>query len=360
MNAMFPVLEPRCTDGLACVYEVDPLQDARWLSLIERDPRASIFHHPGWLRALSRTYGYEPVVFTTSAPDEPLTNGVVFCQVNSLLTGRRLVSLPFSDHCEPLTQPHELQTILQLLQERMDRDGLRYVELRPLQSCPDSEAVCQSEKFAFHTIDLRPPAADILKSLHKDSIRRKIQRAEREHLIYEVGNQDELLKKFFHLFAMTRRRHGLPPTPFRWLTNLAECLGDRAEVRLASLGREPVAALFTLKFGQTMVYKYGASDARFNNLGGTPFLFWKAIEDAKEHGIQEMDLGRSDLDNEGLIRFKGQLGSTKTLISYWRLARGFQPVRKSSRSFQIASQLLAHAPASLQIAIGDLFTKHMG
>jgi CelD/BcsL family acetyltransferase involved in cellulose biosynthesis len=357
---MSTVLEPQCANELACVYEVDPLQDSRWLAFLERDPRASIFHHPGWLRALNRTYGYVPVVFTTSAPDERLTNGVAFCRVNSWLTGRRLVSLPFSDHCEPLARPHELQFILQLLQAKMDEEELRYVEFRPLELRPDGEGVCESEQFAFHTIDLRPSAADILKSLHKDSIRRKIQRAEREQLVYEVGNHDQLLKKFFHLFAMTRRRHGLPPTPFRWFTNLVECLGDRAQVRLASLGHEPVAALFTLKFGKAMVYKYGASDPGFNNLGGTPFLFWKAIEDAKENGIEEMDLGRSDLDNEGLIRFKGQLASARTLLSYWRLAKDFQPARKSSRSFQIASQLLAYAPARVQIGIGDLFTKHMG
>ncbi len=43
-------------------------------------------------------------VLTTCAPDAPLTDGVVFCEVDSWLTGRRLVSLPFSDHCEPLLQ----------------------------------------------------------------------------------------------------------------------------------------------------------------------------------------------------------------------------------------------------------------
>ena len=37
-----------------------------------------------------------------SPPDEPLENGFLFCRVESWLTGRRLVSLPFSDHCEPL------------------------------------------------------------------------------------------------------------------------------------------------------------------------------------------------------------------------------------------------------------------
>ena len=47
---------------------------------LEKHPAASIFHTPGWLEALRRTYGYEPVAFTTSPPGHPLTNGSPFCQ----------------------------------------------------------------------------------------------------------------------------------------------------------------------------------------------------------------------------------------------------------------------------------------
>jgi hypothetical protein len=32
---------------------------------------------------------------------------LVFCRVRSWLTGRRSISLPFSDHCEPLVESHE-------------------------------------------------------------------------------------------------------------------------------------------------------------------------------------------------------------------------------------------------------------
>ncbi len=86
------------------VYAIDPLHDARWPEFVCRHPNASVFHTRGWLRALQTTYGYEPVVFTTSAPDEGLTNALLFCVVRSWLTGSRLVSLPFSDHCEPLVE----------------------------------------------------------------------------------------------------------------------------------------------------------------------------------------------------------------------------------------------------------------
>ena len=84
------------------VYKIDPLSDPRWPEFLQRHPDAAIFHTPEWIEALRRTYGYEPVVYTTSSPGSDLTNGIPFCRINSWLTGRRLVSLPFSDHCQQM------------------------------------------------------------------------------------------------------------------------------------------------------------------------------------------------------------------------------------------------------------------
>src|SRR4030095_16686199 len=92
---------------------LDPLKDPRWDTFLFEHPSASVFHTRGWLEALSRTYGYKPVAFVTSSQGEKLTNGIVFCRVNSWLTGHRLVSLPFSDHCQPLVgNKRELQVLL--------------------------------------------------------------------------------------------------------------------------------------------------------------------------------------------------------------------------------------------------------
>jgi hypothetical protein len=84
------------------IHSVNPLSDPRWDDLIARHPKASVFHQRAWLESLSRTYGYEPVVFTTSPPGTPIKDGLLFCYVKSWLTGNRIVSLPFSDHCEPI------------------------------------------------------------------------------------------------------------------------------------------------------------------------------------------------------------------------------------------------------------------
>ncbi len=101
------------------VYLVDPLRDRRWPDFLRRHPGATVFHAPGWLLALQKTYGYEPVVFTTSRPGGELANGWAFCQVRSWLTGRRLVSLPFSDHCQPLEDSTDALQEMIFIQELM-------------------------------------------------------------------------------------------------------------------------------------------------------------------------------------------------------------------------------------------------
>jgi len=111
----------------------------------------------------------------------------------------------------------------------------------------------------------------------------------------------------------------VPPQPLDWFRNVVTCLGDRLKIRVASKAGRPIASIITLRHGRTTVYKYGGSDASAHNLGAMPFLFWKAIEDAKNDGAQKFDFGRSDCDNAGLITFKDRWGSQRTALTYWRM-----------------------------------------
>src|ERR1700704_4062180 len=83
---------------------VNPLEDERWEALVQHHPQGSAFHTTGWLRALAETYGYQPFVLTTERAGECLKNGLLLCPVRSWLTGNRLVSLPFADHCDVLLE----------------------------------------------------------------------------------------------------------------------------------------------------------------------------------------------------------------------------------------------------------------
>ena len=345
------------------VYQINPLTDTRWTELVDRHPSSSIFHTREWLRSLQQTYGYSPVAFTTSNSTE-LENAVVFCKVESWLTGKRLVSLPFSDHCQPLAEDRALEEILQFVPEWSRKHGLKYIELRPL--LPWDETVSHgqlgiSEQFRFHSIDLRPSAETLYRGLHDSCIRRKVKRATREQLVYEAGNSEDLLRKFRYLLLLTRRRHKLPPQPATWFENLAASCGDKLRIHMALKDQTPVASILTLDHKNVIVYKYGCSDASQNALGGTPFLFWTVIQAAKDAGMVELDLGRSAYDDEGLTSFKEHLGGKASDLIYFRNPAPQKTEQSAGSGISSwARETLSRMPDPLLAGVGNLLYRHIG
>ena len=343
------------------VYSFDPLQDSRWTELVGRHPTASIFHTSAWLDALWRTYRFTPIAFTTSRPTEPLSNALVFSTVRSRLTGSRLVSLPFSDHCEPLVESaDELHALCVAAVGHQIERGWRYVELRPSSAVALLEESFRSaQTFYLHRLDLRPDLDALLRGFHKDSIQRKIRRAERERLTYEEGRSESLLRKLCYVLDLTRRRHQVPLQPLAWFRNLIASVGENLCIRIVSKDGRPAAGILTLVHGHRVVYKYGGSDTRLNHLGGMPFLFWKTIQDAKQRGARELDLGRTDCDNAGLIAFKEHWAATRSTLTYWRSPGKPPSTADRGWAMKVARRVFARLPGGMRRAVGSLLYPHI-
>jgi CelD/BcsL family acetyltransferase involved in cellulose biosynthesis len=339
---------------------LDPLKDARWRDFVDRHPESSAFHRVEWLEALRLSYGFEPVLLTTAPWGEPLRNGLLLCKVRSRLTGNRLVSLPFSDHCEPLADsPDSMNDLLSSVANRVDQEQWKYFELRPIRYSTSSRPdFALSATYYFHRLDLRPDEQALFKGFHKASIQRKIAKAGREGLRCEQGSGEELLEHFYKLLLMTRRRHGLPPQPRKWFRSLIAAFGADLQIRVAFKAGTPVASILTLSHKKTLVYKYGCSDRRFNNLGGTVMLFWQAIQEARAKGILELDMGRSDLDNPGLVTFKERWGAERSSIHYWRYPAASSASRPRSLGGP-AKWLLAKAPDLALTLLSNVAYRHI-
>ena len=343
-------------------FEIDPLADPRWGEFLTHCPYSSVFHTTAWLTAIHRTYGYQPIAFTTSRHGADIQNGIVCCHIRSWLTGHRLISLPFSDHCDPLFSPKECGNLLALLTEVGNRERARYIELRPrswdLQQWDDASCFGSSMSFAHHKLDLRPTLAAIWEGLHKNCIQRKIRRAEREKLRCKIGRDDSTIREFYHLLVATRRRHGVPPQPIQWFRNLATCFGDALQILLAFQEDRPIAGILALTNRRCVTYKYSCSNDAFRSLGGGPCLLWTLIQNAKARGMEELDLGRSDAS--GLVAYKDRWGAERTELTYWRYPA--PPANRSGeRGISIVSQaVLKRMPLSVLSLAGEILYKHVG
>jgi hypothetical protein len=355
------------TTDLRPFHTFHPLRDPRWGKFLQRHPSSSIFHTVAWLESLHRTYGYKPVAFTTCPPDTDLLNAAVFCRVDSWLTGRRLVSLPFSDHCDLLTDTvTDLTAIVSILRRQLHQGNLRYIEARPVH-VPDLANLESDSTYSYvlHEIDLRPDIETLFRNCHKNSTQRKIVRAEREGLTYEEGRSDALLESFYTLYLLTRRRKMVLPQPKRWFQNLIDCFGDALKIRVAFKDEQPIASILTIRHKDTLVYKYGCSDAQFQRLGGVHLLFWRSIQEAKRDKLCVFDLGRSDCRNTGLTTFKDRWGAKRSVLTYFRFlnsaqSKGAFVAPGADWKEQAAKKILPHLPDRIIGAAASLMCRHVG
>ena len=180
-----------------------------------------------------------------------------------------------------------------------------------------------------------------------------------------MGRSDSLFEGFYRLQLLTRRRHGVPPQPRSWFRNLIDRFGEALQIRLAFKGDQPIAGILTLRHKNSLVYKYGCSDAESNNLGGMHLLFWRAIQEAKASGLQQFDLGRSDTDNQGLITFKDRWGAKQSTLNYFRHAGSGRSLSDPKRSkagwkSRLAKEVFARAPNGFLSVAGNFLYKHVG
>jgi lipid II:glycine glycyltransferase (peptidoglycan interpeptide bridge formation enzyme) len=240
-------------------------------------------------------------------------------------------------------------------------DGVTYLELRSTRSERwKTTKTTISEEFVLHTLDLRPPLETIYEGMHRNTIQRKILRAERERLNFESGNTETLLNVFYPLQVMTRKRHDWPPQPIQWFRNLRQAMGESLQISIARKDRRPIAALLTLNCRNTVIYKHGASDARYHCFGAVPFLFWKVIQQSKYRSCDTLDLGRSDLENEGLITFKRRLGATASDLAYVRYGKSRARFRTPRGLRPPVRRLFQCLPDPLFVAAGKMLYRHVG
>jgi hypothetical protein len=333
---------------------------------LEQNPNASVFHSVPWLDALRRTYGYEVVAYTTNGRSEDLENAVVFCRINSWLTGRRLVSLPFSDHCAPLMDEQSGDNFLDRIVQEELAHRHSYIEVRPLTQFPAGTSSFYRIKieYVFHQLDLTPALETLFCGFHQSSIQRKIRKAEKHGLLYRDGRSEALLNQFYTLFEQTRKRHHIPPPPREWFLNLMRSFGGGLKIRIAYKADRVAAAMITLQHKDTFVYKYGASDPQFHRFGAMHLLYWEAIQEAKRLGLRRFDFGRTNADQKGLITFKNRWGATQSTLTYARYSLSgpsthFFDLYATRWKSKVAKCAVSCLPYALVSKVGQMLYRHI-
>ena len=300
------------------IRQENPLDCANWNARLSKH---SLFHSAEWARVLQSTYGFTPIYFTAGRGDS-LESLLPVMEVNSWLTGRRGVSLPFTDHCEPICSSET--SLAHLIREALAYGRERawnYFEWRGSAAVARmfNGAAHPSLSYFGHSLDLMPDT-DRLFAQFKGSVRRAIRKAEKSGLEIEISNSLEATQAYYSLHCRIRRRHGLPPQPFLFFRNIQEQIlaRDLGIVVSARFQGQVVASAIFFHAGPEAIFKFGASDVDFQHLRVNNLVMWQAIQWHAQNGATSLHFGRTSIANEGLRRFKLGWGTREQQIHYYK------------------------------------------
>ena len=336
-----------------------PLNPIFWDELVGKSPGCSFFHTTAWIRVLSESYHYIPACFVSDKENNLVL--IPMMDVKSAITGRRGVSLPFTDYCEPVISGSiNFQDVLDRIIQYGKRVNWEFIELRGGEKfLPDA---LSSSLFFGHRLDISREDNEIY-SCFKDTFKRNIKKAYASGVSVQFSDTREAVGEFYRLNCMTRKRHGLPPQPYRLFRQVYEHIisKDRGVVALASHDNRFIAGAVFFHLGDEAIYKYGASDKKCQNLRPNNLVMWEAVRWYRERGCKSLSLGRTEIENKGLRQFKLALGAEEYTIKYYRYdlkSGSFVAEPEKVSAFQ--TRILSKLPVFILKIIGKVYYRHVG
>ena len=295
---------------------LNPQTDLRWRQLVEGQ-YSDVFHSPEWMGVLSETYGFEVQAWVILDNEGTPQAGIPFCRVTDL-RGERIVTLPFSDYCDPLVSNEEQWDALanHLLREnypvtiRCLHNNLPLVDKR----------LTEVNKAKWHSVDLEPPL-DLIWQGFKDSGRRAIRKARQTGIEVRLAESEEDLRAFYELHLKLRKyKYRLLAQPYRFFERIWSHFLEKQKgaLMLAVQNGQIISGIIFLHWKDTFYYKFNASSVDYLSNRPNDFLLWEGIQLAKAKGSMRLDFGLSDWDQDGLLQYKRKFATQEKKISFLR------------------------------------------
>ena len=333
---------------------VDPTAGAGWDSMVEDFGNASVFHRSGWAQVLQRTYGHKPYYVRRSEGERDRAL-VPLMEVRSLFTGRRGVCVPFADTCDALNGTRGLFAAVCELGRSC---GWKHIELRGGSIIPREAP--HSASYLQHWLDLSDGTEKVA-ARFAPSVRRALRKAKANGLTVETGDSAELMRSYYRLHVLTRRRHGLPPQPWSFFENQHRYLVERGHgfVVIAKARNRAVAGAVYYHTAKQALYKFGAADAAFSSVRPSNLVMAEGIRHLIENEFQTLHFGRTSESNRGLARYKRGWGAIEDTLHYYRYdLRGERWVASSPGRAE-SSKLFRYMPLMVNRFLGKLLYPHL-
>ncbi|MFC1975137.1 GNAT family N-acetyltransferase [Chloroflexota bacterium] len=322
-----------------------------WQDFVDNNQNSTILHDPRFIQIIEQVYKCQAMPQIINTEQGPC--GIPAFKVHSLLSGRKITSMPFNFYPSLLGVENDLEAFLHLVELAKELGKNFYVEYKTFNNLPiDSlygEPIFKTSSSIVSVLTLKEKYAEQqagYKKSRRQDVRRTRRRARERGFQFAKANDLSEVREFYDLLSrLYRDKHHMishPRITFEQIYHLLVPL-DLADFYLALFEKTVQAGIVVLKKNNHWEYSWAASSEQYQELGLNAILVDWAIQEAIAARAKTLGFGSSSPNDENLLFFKGSWGCKHRPIYYYYWNHEPHPVDLET-SFLIVRRFLPYIP----------------
>ncbi len=320
-----------------------------WDGFVRAQPHWTHCHLSGWKTVMTRALGHECSLWAARDSERRLVAVLPLVQVNSLLFGHYLVSMPFLNYGGPLGTDAGVQALVAHATARATRDRVKLLELRSRTPLPIELPV--SHRKVTVLLDLTPGSPNTSWEALSPRLKSYVRRTARAGVTVRFG--PDQIDGFFTVFARHMHELGTPTHSRRLFATIAQVFPESVWFGCAYHDGRPVAAGCALQWGDEVEVTWASALTSAPELRPNALLYWSFLERAALAGLRTFNFGRST-PGSGPHEFKRRWGGRDEPLWWYDSAPRAGTTTPSPRDGALAwgPRLWKRMPARLADALG--------
>ena len=265
---------------------------------------------------MARSYGFTPEARLAVDSEGDPVGGLAWVRIEDI-RGARVSALPFCDRADPMLIGADPASAWAGLADDVLATGLP-LTLRCFSDNPAAAdgRLRQVGEAAWHGTPTDCTEDELYARISSTS-RRNLKAADRNGVKVLSSTGLDAVHAFHRLHVGLRKsKYRLLAQPLEFFENIWREFTevDAVITLLAEVDGEVAAGAMYLVWGDTLYYKFGASLAEYLPKRPNDALYWSACKLALSRGLAGIDWGISDLDQPGLVSYKGKWASEERRV----------------------------------------------
>ena len=329
----------------------------RWDAFVAFCPDATFFHQSAWKDLIEKVFRHR-AHFLFAQRDGEIVGVLPLVESKSFLFGHAVTSLPFAVYGGCAATDAPAISALHRAAVTLARDlNAAHLELRNRErrepSWPEQDLYVTFRKVL--KADVEANMNDIPRKQ-----RAMVRKGLKNGLTSEI---DPTIDRFFDLYADNVHRHGTPPLPKRWFSELKAAFGDRCEVLIVVDGAGvPVSGVMSFYFRDEVLPFYAGDTVAARDLAANDVKYWELMRRACERGVRVFDYGRSKRGT-GSYDFKKNWGFDPVPLHYefnLYTADAVPQNNPLNPKYQALIRVWRRLPRFLVNTVGPRLARHLG